>query len=162
MTVMLALLVVFIQISVSELGSAYDHNCRVAIYDGESCASPGTAHYDVSMLAENPWSATDNANMYTMYTNEGTTNITFTFKNRYDIGDYVGKVFVLYNTTSTDMIGCGALETMSTTNYLTAQMSRYLEYTGKLEVSGMIYIVFHCDNTFKMSFDLKGLGKKYC
>lgn len=129
----------------------------VAIYDRTSCDEPGTAYYNMDTMMENPWAVDSSSNTYATYTGNRKTDSAFTFCNGYsDADDYIGKVFVIYDTTST-MIGCGVLEEKLTTHYLIAQMSPYPEYAGDLMVSGSVYVAFHRDDTFIMSFDLKGL-----
>jgi hypothetical protein len=120
-------------------------SCKVAIYDGTSCDTPGTEYFDEVEVVELTYSTYGG----------GLSNSAFSFTNGYTCDENEGQVVVMYDS-SPEIIGCGVLG--ETTNVLEAQLGLYPEYEGDLKPEGNVKVAFNSDDTFEFSFDLEGLG----
>jgi hypothetical protein len=132
--------------------------CKVAIYDGTSCDSPGSAYFDEDTIAEDPFTPwTINSNYYSTYGDGGLSNSAFSFTNGYTCDENEGRVVVMFDDTSKTILGCGVLGEERKTNVLKAQMGPYPEYAGDLDPSGKVTLVFKSDDTFEFFFRVRGL-----
>lgn len=87
----------------------------------------------------------------------------FRFDNGHTYEENSGKTIVVFqgdDLSHDNVVGCGVLFEMVYTgavSELTAEMSRYPGYEGDLDVSGIVKVYYHREDTFRFDFDIAGL-----
>jgi hypothetical protein len=144
-------------ITAEDLGPACT-TCKVAIYDGTSCDAPGSAYFNEDVIDADPWTPwTKNGNYYSTYSDGGLSNSAFSFTNGYTCDENEGRVVVLFDETSKEILGCGVLEEERKSNVLKAKMGLYPDYEGDLDPRGKVTLAFKSDDTFEFFFRVRGL-----
>lgn len=146
-----ALLSVDLTVSTSN-SSAYAY---AYISEGTSC-NVTDDDYDVNFLS----CGSGPAEIVVDFLVEGTSGISRS-ADRVDNGcaiqDILGKAVIIYIPGDFHDEGCGIYEENEEGKKLVASMGKYPGYTGDLDPSGRVKVIFNMDNTFTFEYNLKGV-----